>query len=820
MAWPINYDDVRRQIEAAGIVLRADDLIVGSPRPQRRRVEGDREKRGWYRLFEMPLGSSGETVLVGSYGVWHGDDAGTRKIEISRESAQQFDAGERDAIAARIKADKARAERELAEQHERISARATHYWRQCQNAGSSQYLVSKGLPPGKLYGARLSPSNNLVVPIHDKTGRIWGLQVIYEDPAIKAKKGRGKDFSPAGLKKQGHWFLIGAVAPGGIALLCEGFATGCSLHEATGLPVVVAFDAGNLQDVAKAAAKHYRTRRILVCADDDWVQRCKPCGQYTRVEGLECEHCGQPHTKSNAGVRNARAAALAVDGHWVKPDFPTERPADRKGPTDFNDLHADPAGGLPLVARQIEAALLAMGWSDGGNARVLAHEGGGDDSTGRRRAVSIMDLDDLVQRFLPIDDGTGKHLFDVWTNRIVLQTQATALLHPGVRWDDVKRHPTWQGRGAYYIDQVGFDPSGKDPNVLLNTWRGWPIEAKPGTCELLLATLRYLCGGESNSDEVYDWLLRWMAFPLQNPGAKLNSAVIMHGPQGTGKSCVFQTLARIYGDYATVLNQRGLEDKFNSDWADSKLFLLAEEVVTRAEMWHIKNELKELVTGEWIRVNPKNLPAYRQRNQVNIVYLSNEGQPLPIENDDRRHLVIWTPPSLGQQWYDDVWREIDNGGVAALYHHLLQLDLGDFHPKKRPPMTEAKAELIRVSLPSEQRFLAEWGEGELGLPVCPCIAGDLYAAYLHWCRRNGESRPRPSNQFFNVVHRTPGWDKRKSRVYLNDLGASQPRPVIFPPTQLLQQHRHAQPDGSDLTRWLSDCVQLFSGAVRDPGGYA
>ena len=79
-----------------------------------------------------------------------------------------------------------------------------------------------------------------------------------------------------------------------------------------------------------------------------------------------------------------------------------------------------------------------------------------------------------------------------------------------------------------------------------------------------------------------------MAYPLQHPGAKMSTAVIMHGPQGTGKSTVFQALAQIYGDYATVLNQRGLEDKFNADWTDSKLFLLAEEVVNRAEMWHIR----------------------------------------------------------------------------------------------------------------------------------------------------------------------------------------------------------------------------------------
>jgi len=82
---------------------------------------------------------------------------------------------------------------------------------------------------------------------------------------------------------------------------------------------------------------------------------------------------------------------------------------------------------------------------------------------------------------------------------------------------------------------------------------------------------------DPNGDAIFQWVLRWMAYPLQHPGAKMASAIIMHGPQGTGKSTVWQCLAKIYGD------QRGLEDRFNSDWVDSKLFILAEEVVTRAD---------------------------------------------------------------------------------------------------------------------------------------------------------------------------------------------------------------------------------------------
>jgi putative DNA primase/helicase len=271
-----------------------------------------------------------------------------------------------------------------------------------------------------------------------------------------------------------------------------------------------------------------------------------------------------------------------------------------------------------------------------------------------------------------------------------------------------------------------------------------------------------------------------------------------------------------------VLNQRGLEDRFNSDWCDSKLLILAEEVVTRAEMWHIKNELKELVSGDWIRVNPKNLAAYRQRNQVNIVYLSNENQPLPIDNDDRRHLVVYTPPHLDESYYDEVFLEIENGGVEAFYHYLLALDLGDFHPKKRPPMTASKEDLIELSRPSEDRFLREWRSGDLDLPFCPCLSMDLYAAYLRWCRLNGEIRPRPSNHFLAHMGKIPGWVVGKQAAVYDTYhyeGTPRQRRLVLPSAQDLEHAARRGEDrrmaeGKSQQVWLTDCYLAFAAAVE------
>ncbi|MDQ5982860.1 MAG: putative primase/helicase, partial [Patescibacteria group bacterium] len=80
----------------------------------------------------------------------------------------------------------------------------------------------------------------------------------------------------------------------------------------------------------------------------------------------------------------------------------------------------------------------------------------------------------------------------------------------------------------------------------------------------------------------------------------------------------------------------------------------------------------------------------------------------------------------------------------------------------------AKQRLMMLSSPSEVRFATEWITGDLGLPVCPALAGDVYAAYLRWCRTNGESRPRPSNHFHGSLAHLSGWEKKKARVFPSD----------------------------------------------------
>lgn len=805
----INYQSVLDQITAHGLDVRE---LVADGKTRRCKVDGSRDKPGWYLLHEITL-ERGDLAMVGAFGIWRGSDNGAQKVSLD---LPELSVEQKKAIRDQMRADAKRVEAQRKAETQRAAARASAIWRKLSDDGDSEYLARKRV---HAHGVRFSPSGALYIPMCDNAGTVWGLQSILPKVAKRiARTGRDKEFWPAGHEKKGKYHLIGL--PTWIVLVAEGYATAASLYEASGLPVAVAFDAGNLAPVVGALRKRFGRAKVLICADDDRFGRCqwrdetKPKAEQRCVGKIDlwddsptCPTCGHDHKVQNTG--RIAAANIIGDGiQWIAPRF-ADQDARRAAYmetgaklSDYNDLHV--TDGLALVRDQVDAALTTFGWTAPEARRGLAPEGGGE-SSGRRAAVSIMGLEDIVERFIYVDDATGEFVFDTWTASVAKRTKVVSLLPAKARWDEVKDHPTWRAR-AVYIDQIGFDPSGEDPNVICNRWGGWPTVPKAGKCDRLLDLLKYLVSGESNAQEVFDFIIRWLAYPIQHPGAKMQSALVVHGPQGTGKSRFFEAYAEIFGEYSIVLNQGAIEDKFNSDWSERKLFVLADEIVARSDMYHLKNQLKNLITGKRVRVNPKNVAAHSEANHMNIVFASNEKMPVVLENDDRRHLIFWTPPPLSREFFDEVDAEIDAGGIEALHDYLLNVDLTGFHRWTHPPMTRSKRELIHRNKESVDLFIEDWQAGDIDdLPFCPCGSSDLYDAYAKWCRRFGVKNPRPANQFSGDIIKMPGWyyGHRDRYADLNTTAKKRQRMVVPADSDLRAPPWNAINDGHGHAYWPS-----------------
>lgn len=801
-----NYDDVLGQLRAAGLLV--DSLEVG--RLRRCKVDGDRERRGWYYLHEMRL-QNGDDLLVGSYGVWRGAENNATKVELRSTALSQE---QRDSLRKRLAEDRRLAEVARQADANRAANKAATAWKSCSEDGDCEYLHRKAVGA---HGVRFSPQGAMVVPLLDVGGKIHGLQILRGKQAGPARR-LEKEFWPQGLVKKGHFHLIGM--PGPIILVAEGYATAASLYEATGLCVAVAFDAGNLAPVAAALHKRYKGAKILVCADDDEAQKCQNSACRQRVwlsDGPDCPHCGQPHKAGNAGISCASSAAMEVGGAWVAPLF-SDQAARRlawieKGVkfSDFNDLHQ--AEGLHVVRTQIEARLTVLGWRIAQAAQRSSQPRGEGSAPEKEPLRPIDSLDELLERFALVY-GQGGTVFDHQEHCLVTLSD--------MRDACQKRelHRTWAehpDKSMVRVTEVGFDPAGTDPNIRCNLWSGWPTTPRAGNCQNLLDLLRYMCAADSRPEELYQWVLRWLAYPIQHPGAKMKTTLVIHGPQGTGKNMFFEAIMSIYGRYGRVIDQSAIEDKFN-DWASRRLFLIADEVVARSDLYHIKNKLKAFITGEWIRINPKNMAAYEERNHVNMVFLSNEAMPVVLEEDDRRHAVIWTPEKLSPEFYAAVKAEIEAGGIAALHHYLLHLDLGSFNSATLPPMTDAKRELIDLSLDSPSRFILAFESGDVaGFPakrapalLTPCLGQDLYDLYAAWCHHAGLkalNQPRFANA---VMRKHKGVSLRKR--YDSGAGTKGPSAITYLPGG------HEALVGTSETVWLGERIEVFRTALKDYKG--
>ena len=178
--------------------------------------------------------------------------------------------------------------------HENSRRKAESIWMVAAAAPADHpYLIAKNV---QSHGLKLD-DGQLVVPMRIGD-TLHSLQFI--------NVGGKKRFLTGGRKK-GCYQLVGT--PGEVLCIAEGYATAASIHEATGYPVAVAFDAGNLKPVGEELARHYPDSRLLFCADNDRT------------------------TDGNLGLSKAKLAAKAVGGSVAVPEFPVGTPG-----TDFNDL--------------------------------------------------------------------------------------------------------------------------------------------------------------------------------------------------------------------------------------------------------------------------------------------------------------------------------------------------------------------------------------------------------------------------------------------------------------------------------------------------
>ncbi|MEN9574770.1 MAG: hypothetical protein RL514_2625 [Verrucomicrobiota bacterium] len=299
-------DSFRAAMRDAGLDYAG--ALVADGKLHRFKAAGDKARNSWFILFPG-------TPTAGAFGCWKRGVAEKwceRKGQLS--PAEQADV--------RRRWQEAERERARTEKERHAQARKTAPWILDHSAAAivgHPYLAAKGVQP---HGGLRQRRGALVLPLRDASGALHSLQFIGADGQKRFLKGG---------RVAGCFFSF-ADEPEGPLVVCEGYATGASIHEATGFATVCAMNCGNLEAVAESLRAKWPARDIIIAADYDAFTKDK---------------AGQPF---NPGVEAATAAAQSIRARLAIPQF-----ADASTqPTDFNDLHQ--LQGLDTVKTQIEAA--------------------------------------------------------------------------------------------------------------------------------------------------------------------------------------------------------------------------------------------------------------------------------------------------------------------------------------------------------------------------------------------------------------------------------------------------------------------------------
>lgn len=431
----------------------------------------------------------------------------------------------------------------------------------------------------------------------------------------------------------------------------------------------------------------------------------------------------EPEASSSAPRAEAAPATSSGDGGGDLPPEPPEEPGEPPAPSGDGSGIFPPTMRINDIVREMNrrhAVLL----QEGGKTRVLSWE---------RTELDYSREVPVLQTFIDFTNRYSNQQVNVGT---VAEPKMKSL---GKFWLD---HPA---RRQYYA--LRFQPG--EPSVVdgyLNMWRGFAIQEQPGSWSLMQEHIHSVLA--SGNLEYADYIIKWAAWAVQNPDEPAEAALIFRGEQGTGKGTFARAMKRLFGQHGLqITSSSHLTGRFNQHLRDCCL-LFADEAIAPGDK-KAESVLKGLITEPELAIEGKGANLIQARNRLHVIMASNEKWVIPAGLSERRFAVFNVSGHKrgDTEYFSQLNAELENGGMEAMLYDLLSMELGDWHPRRNIPDTEALGQQKELSLgPVDQFLLHLLEEGALpGMPM-PNSSNTVFSndrkgeAGLYNCMRHSSPR--------------------------------------------------------------------------------
>ncbi|KAA6379816.1 MAG: hypothetical protein EZS28_024658 [Streblomastix strix] len=228
---------------------------------------------------------------------------------------------------------------------------------------------------------------------------------------------------------------------------------------------------------------------------------------------------------------------------------------------------------------------------------------------------------------------------------------------------------------------------------------------------------------------VYEYILNWLAWIVQNIGEKSGVSPVLIGTQGIGKTMFTNAICELFAGYSVpnISSMEQLTGQYNQ-LIEDKIFAVPNElrnVGDGSNKQSNSDKLKTLITEKYIAIRQKYIPEHMTQNPTNFIFTSNNSRPVWIEARDRRFLVCQcNAPHVGDSDYFD--RLGDSYKIKEFYENLLtNLTFRDIKQFKihKIPMIEAKKNIMKVSRNAIDEFIIKRYDQLVAGVECSIVKG-------------------------------------------------------------------------------------------------
>ena len=212
-----------------------------------------------------------------------------------------------------------------------------------------------------------------------------------------------------------------------------------------------------------------------------------------------------------------------------------------------------------------------------------------------------------------------------------------------------------------------------------------------------------------NDEKLFDYVIKWMAYVIQNPGKKTGIPLVLQGLEGCGKNTFSDIFSNLIGKYGVqnISKIDHITGQFNAI-IEFKMLLVCNELKSIKDEYIVSMDaLKTVISDPTIVINDKHVSHRVSENVANIIFISNNAKPVIVKASDRRYCVIRCSPKFIEKFdFFENLHDMSDEFYMNLLTYLKNIDLKGFNVRKIP-MTSAREDLIVASLDDYETFMVQ-----------------------------------------------------------------------------------------------------------------